>query len=80
VDQGSIRHCGTMDQRRQDCVNIDAITYYCVLSQEIETLQTLIRPQATGHIRTTISVLEHRLITLKNQMTDLELTFLALSA
>lgn len=36
-----------------------------VLEEEIEYLRTLIRPQATGHIYTAISVLEDRIKELK---------------
>ena len=36
-----------------------------VLEEEIEHLRTLIRPQATGHIYTAISVLQDRIKELK---------------
>lgn len=44
---------------RNDIVRIS------VLEEEIEHLRTLIRPSATGHIYTTINVLENRIKELK---------------
>ena len=43
------------------------ITYIEVLKAEIEHLKSLLEPHDTGHIHTTISTLQHRVIELENK-------------
>jgi hypothetical protein len=57
---------------------IDQLTYYNVIQAEIATLYDMLRPESTGHIYTTISVLERRLWTLKMELTEQERTFITL--
>lgn len=58
---------------------IDNLTKYLVLRDVIESLWDEVRPTATGHIRTAISVLSHRLSSLEEQLSPEELTYVTLA-
>lgn len=47
---------------------IQLIDYRDVLMKEIALLKSRYEPQDTGHLRTTVSVLEDRLVELKEQI------------
>jgi hypothetical protein len=57
----------------------DSLTTLQVLAQEIQLLQSRIRPTDTGHIYTTINVLESRVVELENTLTQEENTWYALN-
>ena len=56
----------------------DSLTTLQVLAQEIQLLQSRIQPTDTGHIYTTINVLESRVVELENTLTQEEHTWYAL--
>jgi hypothetical protein len=55
------------------------LTTLQVLSQEIQLLKSRIMPTDTGHIYTTINVLESRIAELENTLTQEEKTWYALN-
>jgi hypothetical protein len=57
----------------------DSLTILQVLAQEIQLLKSRIRPTDTGHIYTTINVLESRVVELENTLTQEENTWYALN-
>ena len=57
----------------------DPLTTLQVLAQEIQLLKSRIRPSDTGHIYTTINVLESRVVELENTLTQEENTWYALN-
>ena len=57
---------------------IDRLLYYNVIQAEIATLYDMLGPEDTGHIRTAISVLEHRQTEIKKDMTEQERIFVTL--
>jgi hypothetical protein len=57
----------------------DSLTTLQVLAQEIQLLKSRIQPIDTGHIYTTINVLESRVVELENTLTQEEHTWYALN-
>lgn len=57
----------------------DSLTTLQVLAQEIQLLKSRIRATDTGHIYTTINVLESRVVELENTLTQEENTWYALN-
>jgi len=57
----------------------DSLTTLQVLAQEIQLLKSRIRTTDTGHIYTTIDVLESRVVELENTLTQEENTWYALN-
>ena len=57
----------------------DPLTTLQVLAQEIQLLKSRIQPTDTGHIYTTINVLESRVVELENTLTQEENTWYALT-
>lgn len=51
-------------------MNISLMTKYEVVDELIKELHTQIKPQATGHIRTAISVLEAEKEKIRSQIED----------
>lgn len=49
-------------------VDISLMTKYEVIDELIQDLHTQIKPQATGHIRTTITVLEEEKEKIRSQI------------
>jgi len=54
---------------------VDAIDYLSVLMEEVAIQRSRLQPEDTGHIHTTISVLEHRIEEIKEKIrADLHVT------
>jgi len=57
----------------------NSLTTLQVLAQEIQLLKSRIQPTDTGHIYTTINVLESRVVELENALSQEENTWYALT-
>ena len=55
-------------ERKQKMSRSKSLNHFQMLLEEIATLKTRIRPEDTGHIHTTISVLQGRVEEIKKEL------------